>query len=222
MKQNKLMMMGLLATVLLCATVQAEVVYFNYTGSPVEAVAHATTNTGAWVTSYLTLTTSGAENGLETDAIHLGAFAYGSTFAGVSATADLSYNNHLTWLIGLGDTVDSLSSWGTGEEGASIAYASSPTYSYNSSGNQYVGFRIDQGGGNYNYGWAEIYGIAIADKPNNSADAVIGVNKMAFNNTMNEGIAVGVVPEPATALSLMLGGLLITGYRRISKAYGRI
>lgn len=31
---------------------------------------------------------------------------------------------------------------------------------------------------------------------------------------------VTVVPEPATALSLMLGGLLVTGYRRIKNSYG--
>lgn len=33
-------------------------------------------------------------------------------------------------------------------------------------------------------------------------------------------ISFAAIPEPATALSLVLGGLLITGYRRIRKAYG--
>ena len=33
-------------------------------------------------------------------------------------------------------------------------------------------------------------------------------------------ISFAAVPEPATALSLMLGGLVIAGYRRVRKAYG--
>ena len=33
-------------------------------------------------------------------------------------------------------------------------------------------------------------------------------------------VAVNVIPEPATALSLALGGLLIVGYRRMRKSYG--
>jgi formylglycine-generating enzyme required for sulfatase activity len=36
----------------------------------------------------------------------------------------------------------------------------------------------------------------------------------------NVGFRVVAVPEPATALSLVLGGLVVTGYRRIRKAYG--
>lgn len=38
-----------------------------------------------------------------------------------------------------------------------------------------------------------------------------------FNNI---GFRVVAVPEPATALSLVLGGLVVTGYRRIRKTYG--
>jgi hypothetical protein len=34
------------------------------------------------------------------------------------------------------------------------------------------------------------------------------------------GFRVVAIPEPATALSLVLGGLVVTGYRRIRKAYG--
>jgi hypothetical protein len=34
-------------------------------------------------------------------------------------------------------------------------------------------------------------------------------------------ISFAAVPEPATALTLGLGGLLIAGYRRLSKSYGR-
>ncbi len=33
-------------------------------------------------------------------------------------------------------------------------------------------------------------------------------------------ISFAAIPEPATALTLMLGGLLITGYRRMRKSYG--
>ena len=36
----------------------------------------------------------------------------------------------------------------------------------------------------------------------------------------NIGFRVVAIPEPATALSLLLGGLIITGYRRMRKSYG--
>ena len=213
----------LLAAVLLCATSHAGVVYFDYTGAPVEASSHANGSSGAWITSYLKLTASGALAGLETDDPRLGAFSYGAGST-LYAYADISGNANLTsWFINPEDTVDAASSWGVGGEGGTIAFAlvfGSGDYQSDSSGDQYIGFRLDQGGGNYYYGWAQIYGTAVANGPGNSADAVVGVKQMAFNDTMNEGLAVGVVPEPATALSLMLGGFLIAGYRRIRKAYG--
>jgi formylglycine-generating enzyme required for sulfatase activity len=34
------------------------------------------------------------------------------------------------------------------------------------------------------------------------------------------GFRVVAIPEPATAFSLLLGGLIITGYRRLRKSYG--
>jgi formylglycine-generating enzyme required for sulfatase activity len=40
------------------------------------------------------------------------------------------------------------------------------------------------------------------------------------NENYSVGFRVVAVPEPATALSLVLGGLVVTGYRRIRKAYG--
>ncbi len=40
------------------------------------------------------------------------------------------------------------------------------------------------------------------------------------SETDGVGFRVVAVPEPATALSLVLGGLVVTGYRRIRKAYG--
>ncbi|MEI7850457.1 MAG: SUMF1/EgtB/PvdO family nonheme iron enzyme [Kiritimatiellales bacterium] len=43
-------------------------------------------------------------------------------------------------------------------------------------------------------------------------------------NSAYEGWSVGfrvvAIPEPATALSLVLGGLIVTGYRRLRKSYG--
>jgi len=216
-------MAQLLAAVLVCGTTQASVVYFDYTGSPVEASSHATGSSGAWVTSYLKLTASGALAGQETDDPRLGAFSYGSGST-LYTYADISGNGNLTsWFIGLNDTVDASSGWGVGMESGTIAFAlvfGSGDYQSDSSGDQYIGFRLDQGGGNYYYGWAQIYGTAVANGPGNSADAVVGVKKMAFNDTLNEGLSAGVIPEPATALSLMLGGLVIAGYRRIRKAYG--
>jgi hypothetical protein len=216
-------MIQLLATVLLCGTAHAAVVYFDYTGSPVEAFAHADGNSGSWISSYLKLTVAGALAGLETDDPRLSAYSYGSGST-LYTYADVSANNNLTTsFLNLSDTVGASSGWGVDFEGGSIAFAlifGGGDYQSDSSGDLYVGFRLNQGGEDFYYGWAQIYGTAIADGPENSADAVVGVKKMAFNNTLNEDIAVGVIPEPATALSLAMGGLVIAVYRRIRKAYG--
>ncbi len=40
------------------------------------------------------------------------------------------------------------------------------------------------------------------------------------NERSSSGFRVVAIPEPATALSLVLGGLIITGYRRLRKSYG--
>lgn len=213
------------AVAFLCGTLQASIVYYDYTSAPVEASAHATGSSGSWIISYLKLTSSGAVSGLETDDPRLGAFAYGSGST-LYAYADTSGNDNLTsGFISLSDTVDSSSGWGVGMESGTIAFAlvfGSGDQQSDGSGDQYIGFRLDQGSGNYYYGWAQIYATAVANGPGNAADAVIGVKTMAFNNTLNEGIVTGAVPEPATALSLILGGLLITGYRRICTSYGHI
>jgi len=59
--------------------------------------------------------------------------------------------------------------------------------------------------------------------------SAIGMSKwlvstyLPSNEIGNYGFRVvipGVIPEPATALSLVLGGLVVTGYRRIRKSYG--
>lgn len=213
----------LLAVMVLCGISRAEIVYFDYTADPVKASSHATGSSGAWITSYLKLTATGALAGQETDDPRLGAFSYGAGST-LYTYADISGNANLTsWFINSEDTVDAASNWGVSSEGGSIAFSlvfSSSNYQSDSSGDQYIGFRLDQGGGDYYYGWAQIYGTAVADGPGNSADAVVGVKQMAFNNTLNEGLAVGVIPEPATALTLAFGGLLISGYRRIRKVYG--
>lgn len=40
------------------------------------------------------------------------------------------------------------------------------------------------------------------------------------NESDNVGFRVVAIPEPATALSLVLGGMVVTGYRRLRKSYG--
>jgi len=45
-------------------------------------------------------------------------------------------------------------------------------------------------------------------------------NSYQANEFDNVGFRVVAIPEPATALSLVLGGLILTGFRRLRKAYG--
>ena len=47
-----------------------------------------------------------------------------------------------------------------------------------------------------------------------------GVNYFPAGEFNVIGFRVVAIPEPATALSLLLGGLIITGYRRLRKSYG--
>ena len=49
-------------------------------------------------------------------------------------------------------------------------------------------------------------------------------HRLTFHSPSDESASIGfrvvAIPEPATALSLVLGGLILTGYRRMRKSYG--
>ena len=79
----------------------------------------------------------------------------------------------------------------------------------------YIGLQFNNGEDTY-YGWAQV----TAANCNNRSSASLTVHDWAYNNVDGELITAGAVPEPATALSLMLGGLVVAGYRRIRKRYG--
>ncbi len=79
----------------------------------------------------------------------------------------------------------------------------------------YIGLQFNNGEDTY-YGWAQV----TAANCNDISSASLTVHDWAYNNVDGELITAGAVPEPATALSLMLGGLVVAGYRRIRKRYG--
>jgi len=72
----------------------------------------------------------------------------------------------------------------------------------------------------WNTPWSELIGksYAIADEE----DAVRYQHPDEWDGLSGRGgqISFSQIPEPATALSIVLGGLIVTGYRRIRKSYG--
>jgi hypothetical protein len=78
-----------------------------------------------------------------------------------------------------------------------------PSTSGDVGNNNYVGLRMDLGGGNYNYGW-------VAFAPKITIDEfVYTITGFAFQGTPNTPIAagdVGAIPEPSTVACLLLGG----------------
>jgi hypothetical protein len=210
----------LLIALLLCGTVRAEIIYFNYTSSPVGVTV---TNLGNWDWnhSYINFTSSGAvvnTNGTD-PYLYVGAYMHGTRDNG-AALVEAAYESHIaSWLVGTTDVISASSSWGTDEGGPGMALYWEGT----DEKTMQFGFRLDQGGGNYYYGWAKVYGYLELDEGGAGVGfslATARVLEMAYDNTLNQSIAVGAVPEPATALSLALGGLVIAGYRRVRKAYG--
>ena len=69
-------------------------------------------------------------------------------------------------------------------------------------GDAFVPLRINAGGGNYNYGWANINFIYNGDETFSSR-----ITGFAFEDQINTPIEAGAVPEPSTYALLALAGL---------------
>ncbi len=83
----------------------------------------------------------------------------------------------------------------------------------------YVGLRykhfVDGVGVVYNYGWAEFSFVST------EAERSITLTRYAYETTVNTTIMTpAAIPEPASALLIGCGGLLVVGYRRMRKSYG--
>jgi hypothetical protein len=93
-----------------------------------------------------------------------------------------------------------------GWDGFGVALANDNLLTWGSGGTGYAALRIDQGGGNYNYGWAEI------SYTPNGASTTATVTGFAFQGDANTSILAGAtVPEPSTCV-MALAGLACGGY----------
>ncbi len=67
------------------------------------------------------------------------------------------------------------------------------------------------------YGWVEIETRVTASR--NSVSAKASILQMAFNNTVNESIIVGAIPEPSVLLLILTGGsIAFVGHRWRTRA----
>lgn len=91
-------------------------------------------------------------------------------------------------------------------------------WGFSAPGDSSTGFaplRINAGGGNYQYGWAEITTVAgnIYSPPYLGTSSVT-ISGFAFNTNLNEQIEAGAIPEPSTVTCLLLGGSAFAFSRR--------
>jgi len=90
---------------------------------------------------------------------------------------------------------------------SSVGPSSTPTQSFGftttSFSNRYYGLIYEAGGGNYNYGWANLsYEVS---------SEIATMTSAAMVTTVNQAVSVGVVPEPST-YALALAGLACGGF----------
>jgi hypothetical protein len=97
-----------------------------------------------------------------------------------------------------------------------IGSSSTPTRNFpfisTSFSNRYFGLIYEAGGGNYNYGWANLSFDA--------SSVIATMNSAAMQTTVNQSIVVGAgaapIPEPGTwaAMAIFAGGAAYAGWRR--------
>jgi len=200
-----------------CLTAQAGVIYFNYTANPVEQVISRHEISAYAFYSYIEFTLDGAV----TNNSHAGNNSVMALSAQVGNFMGSFYaaEAYTPLVLNLNDPVNASLDWSDGSRvvKAEVLGSGSDLDVLN---DFYFGIRLDAGDGNYYYGWARGYAEANVDSARNPASiSTAGVYEMAINNTINQGLAVGAIPEPATALILVIGGGLIGFYRRF---FGRV
>ncbi len=116
--------------------------------------------------------------------------------------------------ITFGTTINSASGFGT---------FASMTSGYTNLSNTFLGFRIDQGGGNYNYGWVQ---ISTGGDVTGHGPGSITIFDAAWENTLNQAIVAGSVtsiPEPSVAvLGIGLAAGVLALRRRLRHQAARL
>lgn len=189
----------------------ASIIYFDYR-PPAPAVtdsAVAGKNSGT-ITGGVFLSPSGASASSGELKIDLSAYSHGQSYL-----ANVKLNSGLA-IAANGDLVTVSSSFpSTATTLLSINGSGSQTY------NGYVKTRFNAGAGNYYFGWAEIETSVVATS-RNSVRAEATILRMAFNNTANESIIVGAIPEPSVHLLILTGGgIVFVGHRWRTHAKGK-
>ena len=96
--------------------------------------------------------------------------------------------------LSLDDSISGSSSW---IQGSPIYLAYNGEGPWGGGGEGYLGLRLSDGSGGFNYGWASV---------NFVEGSSMTLRDFAINTITDQPIAAGVIPEPAT-LALLLGGV---------------
>lgn len=211
---------GVGSTATLSTQAEAAIVYFDVNPDQVFGITSSLNfgginlNTGAYTLNDTSGTTfglnfSGYEGALFGDLNPLGNVEWGysgSYVERLTGAASISGSSLWSWAAApaavlLGGYVGADGNWGVSGPG--------------DSNTGYAPLRIDAGGGNYHYGWAEITTEAgNIYSPPYLGTVDVTVTGFAFNTTVNQAIEAGAIPEPSALAYLLLGGSAFAFSRR--------
>lgn len=163
--------------------------------------------------SYVLGSTSGPSFGLGITNADGGLFLYlGTSGSGIEWGLDGVYTPRLA----LDASISGSSPWSwsssSGELVSGYIGGGGNWGTYSGTVTGYAPLRMDFGGGNYKYGWAEITYANIGSMYTENATATI--TSFAFESTANTPIQAGAIPEPSTVACLVLGGSAFAFSRR--------
>ncbi len=176
--------LGSITTASAIGTTDAAVVYFDV--NPDQTIPNAT---GITFGNINLVTGTYSLNDSTTPSFLLGSSGSGPEFVGYQIEA-AALGGYYTYQFAAGTPIS-----------GALTFTSAPgTPAYWGPGDSgYLGLRIDLGGGNYNYGWAQ---VSVADPASS-----ITITGFAFEGEPNTPIEAGAVPEPSTYALLALAGL---------------
>lgn len=199
-----------LVAVILVGSAGAAIVYTD--------IADQTTAVGVGGTISPISLTGGLEDSFDFHLLGSGPYPFWSEGLTTGNDSQIAMANGYHAKLSLGTDVTSPTTWVGGDllDGSSFFQAFSSSGDPNAWKNDtgYVGLRVAQGGGSYIYGWAEFTIVETADPEERS----ITLTRYAYEDQINTAITAGAVPEPATALSLLIGGGLLAIIRRMTTA----
>lgn len=186
-------------------TTDAAIVYFEVspdkTTSPLNSMNFGSINLGAGTYSFTSNSFSNTNP------------YFGLGFTGGGTLYNTGASSSIEWGLGASSYVLKLTYGSSINPGAATIWRANGYNSlarggsgyWDGGANAYAALRIDQGGGNYNYGWVAINYDASGPVNNHTAT----VTGFAFESTVNTSINAGVVPvpEPSTYAQLALAGL---------------